>query len=61
MKDERERARGGASGSAVKRTHRRLMRARARLAALARRRQEPEPVAFADPFFVDPLCQLSPR
>jgi hypothetical protein len=37
------------------------MRARARLAARARRRHEQELVAFADPFFVDPFCVLSPR
>ena len=60
--DERDTARGASSESTVRRTHRRLMRARARLAALALRRQEQELlVAFADPFFVDPFCLLSPR
>jgi hypothetical protein len=37
------------------------MRARARLATRARRRREQEPFVFADPFFVDPFCLLSPR
>ncbi|HVG30428.1 MAG TPA: hypothetical protein VM864_12050 [Pyrinomonadaceae bacterium] len=61
MKDGRNTARGAASESTVRRTHRRLMRARARLAISARRRQEQEWIVFADPFFVDPLCLLSPR
>jgi hypothetical protein len=62
MKDGRDTTRGAASESAVRRTHRRLMRARARLAAHALRRRERESVGsvvFADPFFVDPFCQLS--
>jgi hypothetical protein len=59
--DERDTTRGANSESTVRRTHRRLLRARARLAALARRRQEQELVTFADPFFVDPFCLLSPR
>jgi hypothetical protein len=59
MKNEPDTARGAASESTARRTHRRLVRARARLAALARRRHEQESVAFADPFFVDPFCQLS--
>jgi hypothetical protein len=61
MDDTKNTTRGAASESTVKRTHRRLMRARARLAAHARRRHGLELVAFADPFFVDPLCLLSPR
>jgi hypothetical protein len=61
MKDERNTTRGAASESTAKRTHRRLMRARARLATRARRRQGRELIAFADPFFVDPFCLLSPR
>jgi hypothetical protein len=61
MKDGRNTTRGAASESTAKRTHRRLIRARARVATRARRRHEQELVAFADPFFVDPFCLLSPR
>ena len=61
MKDGRKTTRGATWESTVRRTHRRLMRARARLAASARRRGEQEEVSFADPFFVDPFCLLSPR
>jgi hypothetical protein len=61
MDDTKNTTRGAASESTVRRTHRRMMRARARLALLARRRHEQELVAFADPFFVDPFCQLPTR
>ena len=59
MDDGKNTTRGAASGSTFRRTRRRLMRARARLAKRALRRHEQESVAFADPFFVDPFCQLS--
>ena len=61
MNVEGNETRATARGAAHRRTRRRLLRARARLASRPRRGDEQEPVAFADPFFVDPFCLLSPR
>lgn len=63
MREKLRQTRGAAAVSTYRRTCRRVVRARSRASVWARRRLagDTAPFIYADPFFVDPFCQLSPR